>query len=123
MQWLDLSERSDNIIACGDVHGEFEALAEKIAEYGISDATVVVGRGLRFRIRTVALLRPALSGKTARLLGTGECPVVDGTGQPRRPAVFRRGDDRLSLHEDAPRLYGGAYLFAQHPLHRRCGIG
>lgn len=42
MQWLDLSERSDNIIACGDVHGEFEALAEKIAEYGISDATVVV---------------------------------------------------------------------------------
>ena len=42
MQWLDLSERPDNIIACGDVHGEFEALAEKIAEYGISDATVVV---------------------------------------------------------------------------------
>lgn len=42
MQWLDLSERPDNIIACGDVHGEFKALAEKITEYGISDATVVV---------------------------------------------------------------------------------
>ena len=42
MQWLDLSERSDNIIACGDIHGEFDALVEKIAEYGISDTTVVV---------------------------------------------------------------------------------
>ena len=38
----------DNIIACGGVHGELEARAKKIAEYGISDATVAVAMDCGF---------------------------------------------------------------------------
>lgn len=42
MQYLDLSSRQDNVIVCGDIHGEFETLVFEIGRRGISDAVVIV---------------------------------------------------------------------------------
>lgn len=42
MQYLDLSSRTDNVIVCGDIHGEYETLVHEIKRHGISDAVVIV---------------------------------------------------------------------------------
>ncbi len=42
MQYLDLSDYSDRIIACGDIHGEFETLVYEIGRHQITDSIVIV---------------------------------------------------------------------------------
>lgn len=42
MQYLDISDRPDNLIICGDIHGEFKTLVYNIEQKQISDATVIV---------------------------------------------------------------------------------
>ncbi len=42
MQYLDLSDYSDRIIVCGDIHGEFETLVYEIGRHQITDAIVIV---------------------------------------------------------------------------------
>ena len=42
MQFLDLSYRTNNVIVCGDIHGEFETLVFEIGRHNITDAIVIV---------------------------------------------------------------------------------
>ena len=42
MQYLDLSDHPDNVIVCGDIHGDFETLVYDIDRRQITDATVIV---------------------------------------------------------------------------------
>ena len=42
MQFLDLSDRTDHVIVCGDIHGEFETLVFEINRCHITDAIMIV---------------------------------------------------------------------------------
>lgn len=42
MQYLNLSDRSDTLIICGDIHGEFRTLVYTIEQKLISDAVIIV---------------------------------------------------------------------------------
>lgn len=42
MQFLDLSDRTDHVIVCGDIHGEFETLVFEINRCHITDVIMIV---------------------------------------------------------------------------------
>lgn len=42
MQYLDISDRPDNLIVCGDIHGEFKTLVYTLRQNHISDAVIIV---------------------------------------------------------------------------------
>lgn len=57
MQYLDLSDHPDNVIVCGDIHGDFETLVYDIDRRQITDATVIVAGDCGFWFLPYRLLR------------------------------------------------------------------
>lgn len=57
MQYLDISDRPDNLIICGDIHGEFKTLVYTIGQKRISDATIIVAGDCGFGFSKYAYYR------------------------------------------------------------------
>lgn len=56
MQYLDISDRPDNLIVCGDIHGEFKTLVYTLGQKHISDAVVIVAGDCGFGFEKRAIM-------------------------------------------------------------------
>lgn len=90
MQYIDLSSRTDNVIVCGDIHGEYETLIYEITRRGISNAVVIVAGDCGFSFCRLAYYDDMYKRKMHRKLEKSNVLLLMVRGNHDDPIYFEK---------------------------------
>ena len=88
MQYLDISYRDDFVIACGDIHGEFETLVFNIIQKKIENAIVIVAGDCGFGFNKLAYYDELYKRKLHRKLKKQNVLLLMVRGNHDDPLFF-----------------------------------
>ncbi len=90
MQYLDLSDRYDHVIVCGDIHGEFATLVHNIEQRSISDAIVIVAGDCGFGFYRPKYYEATYMGKIHKKLKKANVLLLMVRGNHDDPIYFEK---------------------------------
>lgn len=88
MQYLDLSDKEDFVVVCGDIHGEFETLVFNIVQKNIENAIVIVAGDCGFGFNKLAYYDDLYKRKMHRKLEKQNVLLLMVRGNHDDPLFF-----------------------------------